>query len=306
MPRFTPKSLLATAVLLSASAFALGNLGGPTSGNSGDPVFNRTCRNCHGGSPLNQAPVKLEIVAGGTTFVPGSVLPVTVRFQGTLQSPRNGFQASAWKGKPSSFGDLLSGWALPFPATTRSISGHHVTHDKSGSLQSAWTVYFATPVTSTAFTVFAAGNDTDNNGKNTGDRVYTAKLAMQPGAVPLSMAALPQTGATVPLDLDAPGLGGRSYALGASLGDRGLSLGGRAVPLAVDALLFVSVGGLAPGVFRDYVGILDKQGRARAQLVIPSAAALAGVTVHHAFVVLDASKPGGVGLVSNPLPVTVY
>lgn len=306
MPRSALKSLLVAAVLLLAPALALANLGGPTSGNSGDPVFNRSCRNCHAGSPLNQPPVRLEIVTPSTRFVAGSVLPVSVTLRGALQSPRNGFQASAWQGTPSSLADLLSGWTAPDPNATRSISGHHVTHSAGGNLQSSWTVYFTTPTSATSFTIFAAGNDTNDDGKSTGDRVYTTQQGLVPGAVPLSLGALPRIGTSVPFDLDAPGSGGKTYALGASLGDAGLVLGGKAVPLALDALLLVAVGNLAPQVFRDYVGVLNSQGRARAQLVIPALSSLAGVTVHHAFVVLDSSLPGGVQLVSNPLPVLIY
>ena len=59
-------------------------------------------------------------------------------------------------------------------------------------------------------------------------------------------------------------------------------------------------------MFQGYLGTLDAGGRARAQLVTPALASLAGVTVHHAFVVLDGSSPGGVGLVSNPLPMFIH
>jgi hypothetical protein len=94
--------------------------------------------------------------------------------------------------------------------------------------------------------------------------------------------------------------------MAASFGNSGISIGGRKVPLALDTLLILTVQNLLPGIFRNYQGTLGSGGTASASLLIPSGPALKGVTLHHAFVVIDPSKPNGLGTISNGLPVTLY
>jgi len=51
-------------------------------------------------------------------------------------------------------------------------------------------------------------------------------------------------------------------------------------------------------LFRDYGGMLDKAGAAKAQIHIPSSTLLIGVTLHSAFVTLDGGAPQGVKSIS--------
>jgi len=145
-----------------------------------------------------------------------------------------------------------------------------------------------------------------STGGRSNDRTYTSSVPMSAGTVNLSMTALPQTGSVLPLALAAPGEGGKPYALAASFGNTGIKIGGRTIPLSFDTMLLLTVQNLLPGIFQKYQGTLSAGGTASASLLIPATAALKGITLHHAFVVIDPSKPGGIGTISNGLPVTLY
>jgi hypothetical protein len=295
------------AVVLAVPMTTVASSGGAVSGHTGAPAVNgRTCTACHA-SQLNGGPGTLSIITPVTTFVPGSVIPLEVRLGGTIQNPnKNGYQMAAYTG--NTWDTIVSGgWVSPDLTESRIIS-EHIGHAAGGNQQTAWKMYFRTPTTlQVPFTLYCAGNDANGNGRNdSGDLVYATSKKMTPGPVPLSLRSVPSPGTGVQLDLDAPGDGNRAYVLAASFGNRGISLGGRTVPLDADALLVVTVQNLAPGVFQGYQGVLDAGGRAAATLAVPALTALKGITVHHAFVVLDASGPGGIGTISNGLPVAIF
>ena len=52
-------------------------------------------------------------------------------------------------------------------------------------------------------------------------------------------------------------------------------------------------------MFTNYVGTLDTQGQANAALNIPAIGALVGLTIHSAFVTLEAQAPSGIKSISN-------
>ncbi len=92
---------------------------------------------------------------------------------------------------------------------------------------------------------------------------------------------------------------GANYLLLGSLSGTvpGVSAGSFTLPLNVDSYFLASVGGLNGGPFHGFVGRLDAAGAASAQLVLPpnGLPSLAGLTLHHAFVLPDA------GFASNPV-----
>lgn len=77
--------------------------------------------------------------------------------------------------------------------------------------------------------------------------------------------------------------------------------GGANVPLAPDALFFLSIAGL-PSVFVNYANYLDTKGDGSVKLAIPKIPALVGITFYSAFVTYNTS---GVLEVSNDVQVTV-
>jgi hypothetical protein len=290
-------SLMLVLVLVSYAAVA--RPGGTPAGFTGAPADGkRNCTSCHSGTN-NSGPGSVAIAAP-STYAPGSVVPVTVSLSNLQSSRGNGFQMAAF----NATNQILSGWTST-DATT-SVSSNRVNQTRNGNKSSSWLAYLTTPSSPTAFTVYTAGLDGDGTGGTSRDRAYTTSHPMAAGTVNLSMTALPQTGTTLPFVLNAPGEGGKTYVMAASFGNTGISIGGRTVPLSFDMLLLLTVQNVLPAVFQKYQGTLSAGGTASASLLIPAGPGLKGVTLHHAFVVIDASKPGGVGTVSNGLAVTLY
>ena len=112
-------------------------------------------------------------------------------------------------------------------------------------------------------------------------------------------------GTTVAWSLSAAWVSGLPYQAGTSLGSGPIWIGNRRLDLSPDDLLAVSVQGLWPHVFQGYSGLLDVKGQAAAKIVIPSFPALAGNTLHTAFVVFDSSASQGVHAVSHAVPVSI-
>lgn len=112
-------------------------------------------------------------------------------------------------------------------------------------------------------------------------------------------------GGTVDLDLDAPSDAGKVYQLASSLGLGPIPIGSRQIDLSADALLVITVNNFLPTMFKNYTGVLDAQGKAKAQIVIPKESVLIGLRIHSAFVTLDAAAPMGISLISPTASFTV-
>jgi hypothetical protein len=85
----------------------------------------------------------------------------------------------------------------------------------------------------------------------------------------------------------------------------GVPLDGLLLPLVPDAYLGLTLAGSGPLV--GALGLLDASGKGSATLLLPAGAiapSLAGLLVHHAFVLLDPSTLA-VSLTSNPIPTTL-
>jgi hypothetical protein len=113
-------------------------------------------------------------------------------------------------------------------------------------------------------------------------------------------------GTALALALDAENDAGLGYLAGSSFGSGPICFGGgRRVDLSPDDLFLISVSGQAPSIFSGYHGVLDGQGRATANIDIPSIAALIGVKVHTAFVTLDTRARSGIKSTSNTFSFTI-
>lgn len=105
-------------------------------------------------------------------------------------------------------------------------------------------------------------------------------------------------GSTLFLDLDAAPDAGLPYQVGSSLGAGPIHIGRRTLGLSPDTMLVVSLSGALFWVFRDYTGVLDAQGKARARIDIPNLSILKGVRIYSAFVTLRAGAPAGIQSIS--------
>lgn len=99
-----------------------------------------------------------------------------------------------------------------------------------------------------------------------------------------------------------PGAGGKVFLGALSLGSTpGFPLDTRTVPLNVDGLLLMSIGGLS-GVTTGYGGALPPSGETLATIANPHPA-LAGLRIWTAFFTLDGAAPSGVLTISNVRPI---
>jgi hypothetical protein len=112
-------------------------------------------------------------------------------------------------------------------------------------------------------------------------------------------------GTTITFALSAPADGGLPYQIGSSLGNGPIPIDTRQLGLSADGLLFTSVLGLAPTVFQNYAGMLDKQGVGKAALDIPNLPVLKGVRIYTAFVTLLGTAPSGIASISNSFLFTI-
>ncbi|MFN7923849.1 MAG: choice-of-anchor V domain-containing protein [Bryobacteraceae bacterium] len=143
------------------------------------------CTSCHGGTP-NSGPGRVRIeMDGGTTYTPG----VKVKLRVIIEDPaarRWGFQLAARNGDGNTqkAGELASSdnqtqvlnesgsqWITHTSAGTRRGTANGVT------FQFDWT-----PPQSGAVTLYAAANAANNNGNETGDRIYATSLDVNSGA----------------------------------------------------------------------------------------------------------------------------
>jgi hypothetical protein len=124
-------------------------------------------------------------------------------------------------------------------------------------------------------------------------------------AVRIVLSGSPNPGGTVTLDLIAPADGGLTYQVGSSFGKGPIPIGTRQLELDFDPLLVISVTGAAPGLFVNYAGVLDSQGKAQAKIVLPNIAALKNLRIYNAFVTVKPSAPQGVESISPTAMFTI-
>lgn len=125
------------------------------------------------------------------------------------------------------------------------------------------------------------------------------------GVADLRASGTTRPGGTVRFALNAPGEAGLPYQVASSLGLGRIPLApNRSMDLSfVDPLFALSIQGGLP-LFRRYVGMLDAQGRAIAELSIPAGAGLVGLEFFTAFITVRLPN-ARVGVISDPAPVTI-
>ncbi len=180
--RYSFAALLA----LSLASSAWGNSAGAPTGTTGAPGED-TCVVCHSTSALNSGPGKVTITfPGAGTYTPGQ----TVRVRVTLEDPtaaRWGFNLTVRKESSSDFVGAFALPSTPTPAVAairNQGTARYVTHSANGTFraqsgQAAWEVDWTAPAAGTGpVRFYVAGNAANNNGANSGDRIYSSNLAV--------------------------------------------------------------------------------------------------------------------------------
>ena len=166
------------------SAFAEG----PNPGHTGAPS-ELTCATtgCHPGPP-NSGPGQFTI-EGPSSYSPGETYTITVRHSTTDGSRRRwGFQLTALDSSENKAGSLQI-----TSSTTQILTGgpdgnrEYIEHSFTGTFQgqqngASWSFNWTAPDTDIGPVVFyAAGNQANNDGSNSGDQIYTARASLFSG-----------------------------------------------------------------------------------------------------------------------------
>jgi hypothetical protein len=165
--------------MVSVKAFSTG----PPAGVTGAPG-ELDCTSCHTG-PSNNGQFTIEAPA---SYVPGETLSITVRHTNGNSSRRIwGFQLTALTAANEKAGSLQNPGNLGLlnndgPGNSRQYIQHSLESNFSGQSGGAhWTFDWVAPATNVGpITLYAAGNQGDGNGSNTGDQIYTASVTINP------------------------------------------------------------------------------------------------------------------------------
>lgn len=164
---------------------------GPNAGVTGAPG-ELTCAvaGCHGGSP-NTGPGQLQITAP-SSYEPGNTYQITVKHMTTDTTRRRwGFQLTALDGTGNRAGDLQNSSSL-----TQVLEGgpggnrQYIEHSFIGTFQgqtllASWTFNWVAPATDVgSVTFYAAGNQANNSGTETGDQIYTTSITASAAEMP--------------------------------------------------------------------------------------------------------------------------
>ena len=177
---FMITTLLITSTRLdSVHAFSTG----PPAGVTGAPG-ELTCSACHTG-PASNGQFTIEAPA---SYEPGATLSITVRHTNGDSSRKIwGFQLTALTAGNEKAGALQNPGTLGLlnndgPGNSRQYIEHTLDSNFSGQTGGAhWTFDWVAPSTNVGpVTLYAAGNQGNGNGNNSGDEIYTASVTINP------------------------------------------------------------------------------------------------------------------------------
>jgi len=177
-------TLIATLLITSNELTSVrANSTGPPAGVTGAPG-ELTCTSCHTG-PENTGQFSIEAPA---SYVPGQTISITVRHTSSdTRSKIWGFQLTALTSSAEKAGSLQNPGSLGVlnndgPGSARQYIQHTLESNFSGQTGGAsWTFNWVAPATDVGpVTLYAAGNQGNNNGVNTGDQIYTATATINP------------------------------------------------------------------------------------------------------------------------------
>jgi Reeler domain-containing protein len=172
--------LLSNNTVRTVGAFAEG----PNPGHTGAPG-ELTCAvsGCHGGEP-NTGPGQFQITAP-SSYEPGKTYQITVTHSTSDTSRRRwGFQLTALDGSSNKAGDFQS------TSITQVLQGgpggnrQYIEHNFLGTFQgqpsgAMWTVDWVAPSSDVGrVTFYAAGNQANNNGNESGDQIYATSVSV--------------------------------------------------------------------------------------------------------------------------------
>jgi Reeler domain len=158
---------------------------GPNAGVTGAPG-ELTCAvaDCHGGQP--NTGIGQFLIIAPTMYEPGKTYEISVKHMNTNKNRRRwGFQLTVLDQTNNKAGELQNSGSLTQvltggPGGNRQYIEHSFLGTFQGqTFQASWTFNWTAPATDVGPVVFyAAGNQANNDGNNTGDQIYTTKTTV--------------------------------------------------------------------------------------------------------------------------------
>jgi len=157
---------------------------GPEAYRTGAPGDKGTCKadGCHDSFPLDSGNARFSIT-GPTSFTPGETIKLNVSFNSSSGKLR-GFEMTAIDTNDNQIGKFKA-----IGKTTQVIKpndhrglkkedkGTYIEHTRRGNKKKSWKVKWIAPANATGtVTFYAAGNDANGEGTNSGDYIYTTTL----------------------------------------------------------------------------------------------------------------------------------
>ena len=157
---------------------------GPEAYRTGAPGDKGTCKadGCHDSFPLDSGNARFSIT-GPTSFTPGETIKLNVSFNSSSGKLR-GFEMTAIDTNDNQIGKFKA-----IGKTTQVIKpndhrglkkedkGTYIEHTRRGNKKKRWKVKWIAPANATGtVTFYAAGNDANGEGTNSGDYIYTTTL----------------------------------------------------------------------------------------------------------------------------------
>jgi len=174
--------ILALSSLFTRTLFAWST--GPEAYRTGAPNDKGTCKDsgCHNSFPLNSGDAKFSIT-GPTSFAPGETIKLKVSFNSS-SGKLHGFEMTAMDTNDNQIGKFKAigktTQVIPFKdyrGLKKEDKGTYIEHTLSGNKKKRWKVKWIAPAKATGtVTFYAAGNEANGDGTNTGDYIYTTTL----------------------------------------------------------------------------------------------------------------------------------
>ena len=157
---------------------------GPEAYRTGAPGDNGTCKadGCHDSFPLDSGNARFSIT-GPTSFTPGETIKLKVSFNSSSGKLR-GFEMTAIDADDNQIGKFKAigktTQVIPpndYRGLKKEDKGTYIEHTRSGNKKKSWKVKWIAPANATGtVTFYAAGNDANGDGTNSGDYIYTTTL----------------------------------------------------------------------------------------------------------------------------------
>ncbi|SDL33960.1 Por secretion system C-terminal sorting domain-containing protein [Catalinimonas alkaloidigena] len=195
MKKIVTSLLLAGVVLVLVQPLALTFSGGPPNGRTNAPG-EPTCTGCHQGFDLNSGSALFSVSLPNdcTSYMPDSTYLMTVTFANSDASV-HGFEWVALDADDANVGTITITDQDKTQSSTES-DRTYVKHTLAGTADTTWTFEWTAPASGTGpVTFYAAGNEANGNGSNTGDRIYTTAFIAREAVASSSAEALAFTSA---------------------------------------------------------------------------------------------------------------